>query len=84
MELFLNRAELSLNSGNPRNLINHLSMNWAQYKDPVSHMRIADTVVASWSLTQELSGSNHFTVTTNIFVTEFNELNSNSNVTFNR
>ena len=29
-------------------------MNWAQYKDPVSHMCLADTVGASWSLTQEI------------------------------
>ena len=27
------------------------STNWAEFKDPVSHMRLAGTVVASWSLT---------------------------------
>ena len=32
---------------------NYWSMNWAQFKDPVSHMRLAGAVVASWSLTQE-------------------------------
>ena len=31
------RAELSLNSANLGNLINNLSMNWAQFKVPVSH-----------------------------------------------
>ena len=48
-------------------------MNWAQYKDPVSHMCLAGTVVASWSLTQEMAGSNPFTLITNIFVTAFSE-----------
>ena len=42
-------------------------MNWAQFKDPVSHMCLAGAVVASWSLTQEVAGSNPFTVLTNIF-----------------
>ena len=31
-------------------------MNWAQFKDPVSDMCLAGTVVASWSLTQEVVG----------------------------
>ena len=31
-------------------------MNWAQFKDPVSHMCLAGTVVVSWSLTQEVAG----------------------------
>ena len=31
-------------------------MNWAQFKDPVSHMCLAGTVVASWSLTQDVAG----------------------------
>ena len=30
-------------------------MNWAQFKDPASHMCVAGTVVASWSLTQEVA-----------------------------
>ena len=34
------------------------NMNWAQFKHSVSHMSLADTVVASWSLTQEVRGSN--------------------------
>ena len=45
-------------------------MNWTQFTDPVSHMYFAGTVVASWSLTQDMAGSNPFTVMTNIFVTE--------------
>ena len=44
------------NSVNSGNLINHWSMNWAQFKDPVSHMCLAGTVAASWSLTQEVAG----------------------------
>ena len=48
-------------------------MNWAQFKDPVSHMCLAGTVVISWSLTQEVAGSSPFIVMTKIFVTEFAE-----------
>ena len=75
LEFFLNGAELSLNSANSGNLLNHWSMNWAQFKDPVSYMCLAGTVVAYWSLTQEVAGSSPFTVKTNIFVTEFAEFN---------
>ena len=32
------------------------SLNWAQFKDPVSNMCLAGTVVASWSLTQKVAG----------------------------
>ena len=39
-------------------------MNWSQFKYPVCHMCLSGAVVASWSLTQEVAGSN-------IFVTEF-------------
>ena len=56
IEFFLNEGELSLNSLNSRNLINYWSMNWSQFKDPISHICIAGTVVASWSLTQEVAG----------------------------
>ena len=48
-------------------------MNWAQFKDPVSHMCLAGTVVISWSLTQEVAGSSPFIVMTKIFVTEFSK-----------
>ena len=37
-------------------------MNWAQFKVPVSRMCLADAVVASWSLTQQVVGSNLFTI----------------------
>ena len=33
-------------------------MNWAQFKDLVSHVYLAGTVVASWSLTEEVTRSN--------------------------
>ena len=38
MELFLNGAELSLNSMNLGNLINYCSTNWPEFKDPAFHM----------------------------------------------
>ena len=38
-------------------------MNWAQLKDPVSHMCLAGAMVASRSLTQEAVDSSPFTVT---------------------
>ena len=48
-------------------------MNWAKFKDSVSHVCLAGIEVASWSLTQEVAGLSPFTVMTNIFVTEFSE-----------
>ena len=48
-------------------------MNWAQVKDPFSHMCLPGTVVASWSLIQEVAGLSPFSVVTNIFVIEFDE-----------
>ena len=48
-------------------------MNWAKFIDPMSHICLADTVVEFWSLTQEVAGSNLFTVIPNIFVTDFGE-----------
>ena len=60
-------------------------MNWAQFKDPVSHMCLAGTVVASWSLTQVAGWNNLFKIVI-FFVTEFSEFNETfrktSNVTF--
>ena len=53
MEFFLNAVEISLNSVNSANseqLIYHRSMNWAKFKDPVSHMCFAGVVVAFWLL----------------------------------
>ena len=55
IEFFLNGAELSLNSLNSEKLINHGSMNWAQFKVLVSHICLTGTVVASWYLTQEVA-----------------------------
>ena len=52
-------------------------MNWTQFKDPVSPMYLACTVVASWSLTREVVGSSPLTVMTNIFVSEIFRKNSN-------
>ena len=31
-------------------------MNWIQFKDPVSHICLAGTVVASWTLTKKVVG----------------------------
>ena len=50
-------------------------MNCDQFKIPGLHMYFAYAVVASWSLTQHVAGSNAFTVKTNISVTEFSEFN---------
>ena len=63
MDFSLNGAELSLNSlnsANSGNLVNHSSMNWVQFKDLGVQMCLADTVVASWSLTQEVAGPSPF------------------------
>ena len=46
-------------------------------KDPVSHMCLAGTVVASWSVTQDVTGLSPFTIMTNIFVSEFSEFSKN-------
>ena len=40
-------------------------------------MCLAGAVRASWSLTQEVAGSNPFTVMTNIFITEFSKFKEN-------
>ena len=50
-------------------------MNWDSFKDFVSHLCLAGAVVASWSLTQEVAGSNTFTIMKSILVTEFGEFN---------
>ena len=41
LEFFVNEEELSLNSVNSGKLINHSSMNWVQFKNPVSHACLA-------------------------------------------
>ena len=35
-------------------------MIWVQFKDPISYMCLAGATVASWSLTQEVTGSSPF------------------------
>ena len=49
LEFFLNGAELSLNSANSGNLINHWSTIWRSFL----YMCLAGVLVASWSLAQE-------------------------------
>ena len=36
--------------------INHWSMHWFKFKDPVYHMCLAGAVGASWSFTQKVAG----------------------------
>ena len=71
--VFLKWNRNSLNSTNSRKLINHPSMNWAQFKDPVSHMHLAGSTLVSYTRGSWVAGLNPFTVITNIFVTEFAE-----------
>ena len=55
-----------------------------EFKDPVSHMCLAGTAVAFWSLIQEVAGLSPFTVMANIF-SEFSEtFTKNSNVSISR
>ena len=49
--------------------LNQWSMNSSQFKDLVSRMYLADAVVASWFLTEEVAGI--FTEITNIFLLNF-------------
>ena len=48
-------------------------MNWAQFKDPLCHVRLAGTMIVSWSTTKEVVGSSPFTIMRNIFVAELCE-----------
>ena len=70
-----------MNSANSGKLINHRSMNWVQFKDQVSHMCLAGTVVASWSLIQEVAGLQGFEpfYCDDIFLS-LNSLNSVNNI----
>ena len=53
-------------------------MYWNQFKDSVSHTCLAGgALVAFWFLTQEVAGSNPFTVMTNVCVNEFAEFSEN-------
>ena len=51
-------------------------MHWAKFKDPVSHMCLAGTVVACWSLTKKVAGW-QVQVLLYIFVIEFPEFREN-------
>ena len=55
---WIRNSENSAISGNLI-YINHWSMKCSQFKDPVSHVRLAGAVVASWFLTQEVAGFNN-------------------------
>ena len=53
-------------------------MNWDQFKDPVYHMCLTETVVACWFVIHEVAGSNtHFlqkyfsSSTDSVYCTEF-------------
>ena len=61
LEFFLNRVKLSSNLVNPANsgkLINHWSMNWSQFNDPLCYLRLPGAVLPPISLTQGVVGSN--------------------------
>ena len=53
-------------------------MNWAQFKDHVSHMCLAGAVVASWSLMQERSRFEPILMI--IFFLLLNSLNCSENI----
>ena len=57
-----------MSSANSGDQINHRSMKWAQFKDPVYHICLAGAVVASRCLIQEVAGLNPFSEVTNIFL----------------
>ena len=83
MEFSLNGAELSLNSvnsGNSKNLRNHWSMNWVQYKDLLCCLCLCGLVVSSLSFTQEILGSSP-TLPFSYFINFFLSLNSANSVT---
>ena len=75
--------EFSKFGGKFREFDKSLKHGLSQFQDPVSHMCLAGTVVASLSLTQEMAGSNPFTIMTNMFVTEFSEFKENIQGTIN-
>ena len=52
-------------------------MNGGHLKYSVIHLCLAGAVVASWSLTQEMVGSNPCPVRTNILITEYSEFKEN-------
>ena len=62
-----------MNSANSGNLVNHSSMNLDQFKDLLCYLCLAGTVVAFWSLTREVAGSNN--LLTNIIFLSLNSAN---------
>ena len=46
-------------------------MNYNQFRNPISHMCLVGTVVASWSLIQKMACSNPFTAMTNFLSLNF-------------
>ena len=59
-------------------------MNWTQFKDPVSHMCLAGTAVASWSLTQKVAGSSPFDDKYFLSINSVKKIRKNSNVLLTR
>ena len=57
-EFYQNRTELSFYLTTSRNLINHWSTTWSQFKDSLGYLRLPGTEVVCWSLTQKIAGSN--------------------------
>ena len=49
--------------------LKHQSMSWNQFKDPLCYPCLVGYVVISWSLTQEVVGSNN--ISHKSFITEF-------------
>ena len=52
-------------------------MNWAQFKDPVSQLCLAGTVVASYTRGGWVASLSPFTAKPNIFVTKFSTFSKN-------
>ena len=57
--VFLKWIRNSVNSWNAGNLKNHWRVNWAQFKDSFCYLCLVGIMVASWSLTHEVAGSNN-------------------------
>ena len=59
------------NSVNSANMINYWRKNWDQFKDPLPYPCLARPVVAPWSLTLEVTGTNN--ILYNNFANELSE-----------
>ena len=73
---FFPKWSRTLNSVNSGNLINHTSMNSVQFQDLLCCLFVVGAVLASWSLTQEVAGSNSL-FKIKYFVTKFSEFSEN-------